>query len=172
MSTAKHIFTARKRSLGQGNIFSSVCQEFCPQGGVCLSACLDTPPPQEQRHPPEQTPPGADPPGADPPAQCMLGDTVNKRAVCILLECNLVERYFSRTTFISNKMKIDVKAFMFFISVLLFYLCHIYFVVTFGLVRHSADKVFLSFLQEFLQVMQMRGNIMYHSVIMKKFCLN
>ena len=24
------------------------------------------------------------------PAQCMLGDTVNKRAVCILLECNLV----------------------------------------------------------------------------------
>ena len=30
------------------------------------------------------------PPGADPPAQCMEGDTVNKRAVCILLECNLV----------------------------------------------------------------------------------
>ena len=26
--------TARKRSLGQGNIFRSVCQEFCPQGGV------------------------------------------------------------------------------------------------------------------------------------------
>ena len=24
--------TARKRSLGQGNIFRSVCQEFCPQG--------------------------------------------------------------------------------------------------------------------------------------------
>ena len=30
------IFTACKRSLGQGNIFKSVCQEFCPQaGGVC-----------------------------------------------------------------------------------------------------------------------------------------
>ena len=28
------IFTARKRSLGQGNIFTSVCQEFCPQRGV------------------------------------------------------------------------------------------------------------------------------------------
>ena len=27
------LFTARKRSLGQGNIFRSVCQEFCPQGG-------------------------------------------------------------------------------------------------------------------------------------------
>ena len=32
--------------LGQGNIFTSVSQEFCPQGGegVCLSACWDTPP--------------------------------------------------------------------------------------------------------------------------------
>ena len=29
------IFTARKRSLGQGNIFIGVCQEFCSQG-VCL----------------------------------------------------------------------------------------------------------------------------------------
>ena len=36
------LVTARKRSLGQGNIFRSVCQEFCPQGGVCLSACWDT----------------------------------------------------------------------------------------------------------------------------------
>ena len=46
-------------------------------------------PPWEQTHPPEQTPP---PPGADTPllAQCMLGDTGNKRAVCILLECILV----------------------------------------------------------------------------------
>ena len=29
-------FTARKRSLGQGNIFTRVCQSSCPQGGVCL----------------------------------------------------------------------------------------------------------------------------------------
>ena len=28
----ERIFTLRKRSLGQGNIFRSVCQEFCPQG--------------------------------------------------------------------------------------------------------------------------------------------
>ena len=27
------LITARKRSLGQGNIFRSVCQEFCPRGG-------------------------------------------------------------------------------------------------------------------------------------------
>ena len=44
------IFAARKRSLGQGNIFIGVCQEFCSQGGggsasggggVCLQGgCL------------------------------------------------------------------------------------------------------------------------------------
>ena len=44
------------------------CLWFCPQGGVCPSACWDTTQP-----PWEQTPPGADvprrrhPPGADPP---------------------------------------------------------------------------------------------------------
>ena len=27
------IFTARKRSLGEGNIFTSMCQEFCSRGG-------------------------------------------------------------------------------------------------------------------------------------------
>ena len=97
-----YLFTARKRSLGQGNIFSSMCQEFCSQRGVCLSACWDTTPGADT--PQEQTPPRADIPreqtylqeqtpslGSDTPlAQCMLGDTVNKRAVCIILECNLV----------------------------------------------------------------------------------
>ena len=28
------LFAARKLSLGQGNIFRNVCQEFCPQGGA------------------------------------------------------------------------------------------------------------------------------------------
>ena len=46
----------------------------------------DTPPPGPGT-PPQQTPPRAD---TLLPGQCMLGDTVNKRAVCILLECNLV----------------------------------------------------------------------------------
>ena len=42
--------------------------------------------PQSRHHPPDQAPLRTD----NPPAQCMLGDTVHKRAVCILLECNLV----------------------------------------------------------------------------------
>ena len=33
--------------LGQSNIFTSVCQEFCPRGGVCPIACWDTPPEPE-----------------------------------------------------------------------------------------------------------------------------
>ena len=83
--------------------------------GVCLSACWDTPP---GRHPPH--PQGADTlPGADtpqeqisvppspweqtPPAQCMLGDTGNKRAVRILLECILVVTEFSEN--IEGKLK-------------------------------------------------------------------
>ena len=63
--------TARKRSLGQGNIFRSMCQEFCPRGGgVCLSACWGAPlwdqaPPPQDRHPSgtRHTPPG---PGTHP----------------------------------------------------------------------------------------------------------
>ena len=60
------IITARKRSLGQGNIFIGVCQEFCSQGGVPGQVPLwdqvhpplgpGTPTPQDQVHPPEQTP--------------------------------------------------------------------------------------------------------------------
>ena len=51
------MFLPAATKLGQGNIFTSVCQEFCPQGGegVCLSACWDTPP--RTSPPPEQTPP-------------------------------------------------------------------------------------------------------------------
>ena len=30
---SESLVTARKRSLGQGNIFRSMCQEFCPRGG-------------------------------------------------------------------------------------------------------------------------------------------
>ena len=33
-SFTRCVFTARKRSLGQGNIFIGVCQEFCSQGGA------------------------------------------------------------------------------------------------------------------------------------------
>ena len=85
--------------LGQGNIFSSVCQEFCSPGGgsAPLHAGIHTLPPGAD------TPPGADislgadtcqeqtPPEADiSPMQCKLGDKGNKRAVRTLLECILV----------------------------------------------------------------------------------
>ena len=61
-----------------------MCQEFCPQGwGVCLSAYWDTTTttPWEQALPRSRHP---------PPEQSMIGHTVNKQAVRILLECNLV----------------------------------------------------------------------------------
>ena len=35
-----NIFTARKRSLGQGNIIRSVCQELCPKGRGGIPACI------------------------------------------------------------------------------------------------------------------------------------
>ena len=91
--------------LGQGYVFTGVCDSV-HRGGVCISACWDTTsPPWGQTPPRSRHPPGADtprsrhPPGADtppqeqtppPPVQSMLGDTVNARAVRILLECNLV----------------------------------------------------------------------------------
>ena len=34
------IITARKQSLGQGNIFTSVCREFCLRGGACSGGGL------------------------------------------------------------------------------------------------------------------------------------
>ena len=105
------IFTARKQSLGQGNIFAPVCHSVHRAGGLprCMlgntplgpEAGTTSPPPG----PEAATPPGPEaatpsprsrhPPtpgtrGRHPPAQCMLGDTGNKRAVRILLKCNLV----------------------------------------------------------------------------------
>ena len=63
---------------------------FTGRGGESASVHAGIPPeqtPPRTRHPPEQT----------PPAQCMPGDTVNKRAVCILLECNLVRNAVTTT---------------------------------------------------------------------------
>ena len=48
--------------LRKGNVFTSVCQEFCPQGRECIPACTgaDTPPDRYSsmhwgRHPPAAT---------------------------------------------------------------------------------------------------------------------
>ena len=89
-----HLLLAATK-LGQGNIFTSVCQEFCPRGGGRVSASVhagvhhpnppqgaDPPDPPGSRHPPgpgtppEQTPPEPGtprtrhplPPGADTPS--------------------------------------------------------------------------------------------------------
>ena len=83
----KNIFTVRERSLRR------LCFHRClsvHRGGGCPIASWDTPP--GSRHPsPQSRAPGQQTiPGADPREQCMLGDTSNKRAVCILLECILV----------------------------------------------------------------------------------
>ena len=110
-------FFRLQRSCGQGNIFTPVCHSFCSQGGVCISACWDTTPPQDQTpHSPEQTPPRPDPhprtrpPRADPPSTrpprqtppldqtppdqtppgSRLQHTVYERPVRILLECILL----------------------------------------------------------------------------------
>ena len=40
MWTCFCLITTRKWSLRQGNIFTSVCQEFCSQGGACSVGCL------------------------------------------------------------------------------------------------------------------------------------
>ena len=98
--------------LRQGNVFTPVCQSFCSQGGSASG------PGGVSATPPGQTPPLG--PEADtaldrhlpaqcmlgytPPAQCMLGysplhsacwDMVSKQAVCIPLECILVQIIFT-----------------------------------------------------------------------------
>ena len=106
-SDVRFIFTTRKRSLGQGNIFISIChsvpgwgggfptcitghmtrgvciQEVCISGLVCFQGvCIQ----------------GVCIQGgwAEPPSEIhgILWDTVNKRAVRILVECFLVSIIF------------------------------------------------------------------------------
>ena len=84
-----------KTKLRHGNIFTSVCQQFCPQGGgVCLSACWDTHP--LDRYPPGQTPPGRPLLGRHPLGRHLPASRrLLLQAVCILLECFLVIFLFS-----------------------------------------------------------------------------
>ena len=70
----------------EGYVFTPICQSFCSLGGVC-PRCTSSPAIRGRLPPPtpdqRQTPPPL-------PEQCMLGNTGNKRAVRILLECILV----------------------------------------------------------------------------------
>ena len=69
-------------------IFSQACVILLTGGSASEHAGIPPPPPNQG----PGTPPGPGPPGSrhPPPAQSMLGDTVNARAVRILLECILV----------------------------------------------------------------------------------
>ena len=80
------LFLPAATKLGQGNVFTGVCDSVNRGGGVSPRSRhppgADTP---EQTHPPEQTPPWSrHPPGS------RLQHTVYERPVRILLECILV----------------------------------------------------------------------------------
>ena len=100
LSRPKHceeIFTARKRSLGQGNIFTSLCQEFCSQvgeegawsGGVPGPRGVPGPGGAWSREVPGPRRVCGEPP--PPPERLLL------RAIRILLECILVQFDFILT---------------------------------------------------------------------------
>ena len=98
---ASFAFLPAATKLRQSNIFGSVCQEFCSQGGGCLPHCMlgYTPPGPKADTPGAK---GRHPPGpkadtlplqtatARDQRQTPPWDTVNERAVRILLECILV----------------------------------------------------------------------------------
>ena len=95
-----------------GNVFTPVCHSVHVGGGVCLTACWDTPPPSRHPTPQADTPPGQTPPGQTPLGQTPPGQThppgqtprtdtppgqippssrrLLQRTVRILLECILV----------------------------------------------------------------------------------
>ena len=71
MSVGELIFTVRKRNLGQGNVFTGVCQSFCSQGEGVLVGGGGLP----DRNPPGQWSLDRDPTGQKPPRQrlpCMV----------------------------------------------------------------------------------------------------
>ena len=85
-STNIRLITARNWRLRRLCFYTYL--SFCSRGG---SASVHAGIPYPPGPGPPQAPPGPGTPQTrHPPAQCMLGDTVNKRAVRILLECNLV----------------------------------------------------------------------------------
>ena len=61
----KILFYCPQRSWGKV-MFLQASMILSTDGVVCLSACWNTTPPQEQTHPPGADPPGADTPGSRP----------------------------------------------------------------------------------------------------------
>ena len=90
------IFTARKPSLGQGNIFTPVCHSVHGGGESACTGSL---------YPGKSAPGrgGLHPGVGKPPPHWILRDTVNERAVRILLECILVFFTYSKMTRIEEQ---------------------------------------------------------------------
>ena len=97
-----NIITARKQSLRRLCFYTSLSVILFTGGGglpQCMLGCTPLAPGTRGRHPPRTRARHPPPPGSEagtPREQCMLGDTENKRAVRILLECILVTSFFCR----------------------------------------------------------------------------
>ena len=90
-------FYRPQRSWGKV-IFSEACVKNSVHRGDLPHCMLGYPTPRiKGRHPPEPD---------IPPGQCMWGDTGNKRAVRILLECNLVFLNFSPNFLSKARLKL------------------------------------------------------------------
>ena len=109
------VFLPAVTKLGQGNVFTGVCDSV-NRGGLpqCMLGYHHHPPPRTRppradppwsrapgadpleqtplldQTPPRSRPPGPDPPWTRPPPGSRLRDTINERPVRILLECILV----------------------------------------------------------------------------------
>ena len=91
------VITARKRSLGQGNIFTGVCDSFCLQGE---GGCLPLGPGGGHTHPQTQTPPRAHPHG-----QQTGGTHPTGMLSCLGVQFDLVEIQVSKLpTFQSHRL--------------------------------------------------------------------
>ena len=89
VGTLEFRYIYRPQRSCEGYVFTPVCHSV--HRGVCLSACWDTTPHQDQAPPGPGTPPGADPPGpGTPPGSRPASRRLLLRTVRILLECILV----------------------------------------------------------------------------------
>ena len=70
----------------EGYVFTPVCQSFC-SGGVCLSACGDSRPPD----PPDQTPPL----GADPLIEFIeFNETFRKNSISMVIKSTFLDENY------------------------------------------------------------------------------
>ena len=99
-----YIFTGVCHSVNRGGLPQCMLEYHHPWSRHPRSRPPQSRPPQNSpppgADPPEQTPPRVETPPETPPVQSILGDTVNARAVRILLECNLVFTFVTRKEYL------------------------------------------------------------------------